>query len=186
MGNLFSIDEDNRSNSNESVTKSPGIPIEATKLRNEARQLLLEAKIISKQSQDEYQYGCRAKAKDLSNKKISLYEQLNRKNEQAANIIFGYYNNNRAKNSIDLHGLYVDEALKYLQEKLDRCRLENISELTVITGMGNHSTNGIAILRPKIEEFVRKNALQTTFYSGHVIIDLSSNIPRTTNECIIL
>ena len=64
---------------------------------------------------------------------------MREKNEQAANLIFKHFNDHRPSNVIDLHGLYVAEALKSLEGKLQACRAAKISQLTVITGMGNHS-----------------------------------------------
>lgn len=184
MGNLFS---------HENQDDQSGIPREALILRNEARQLLSEAQMASKESQDEYQHGCRARAKELSIKKNALYTRMNDKNEQAAKIIFQHFNRTRPNDEIDLHGLYVNEALNYLENQLNKSRSENALQLKVITGMGNNSPNRISKIKPQVEEFVRKNSLQTTVYPGHVIINLSTsenlstkNSSSNTDQCIIL
>ncbi|CAF0868869.1 unnamed protein product [Adineta ricciae] len=184
MGNLFShTNQDEQS----------GIPREALALRNEARQLLSEAQLSSKQSQDEYQHGCRARAKELSIRKNAFYAQMNDKNEQAARIIFQHFNRTRPNNEIDLHGLYVNEALNYLENKMNKSRSENVLQLKVITGMGNNSPNRISKIKPQVEEFVRRNSLQATIYPGHLIINLftsenstTKNPSSNTDQCIIL
>ena len=161
-------------------------------LRREAHQLQVRAKETSEASQREYHCGSKPEAKRLSNMKNSLYDQMNEKKRQAAEIIFQYYNQHRPIDGIDLHGLYVVEALKYLQEKIDDCRSKNIKKLTVITGMGNNSPQNIAKIKPKVANFARKNDIKIDVYDGHVVLELvSSNQYQSShhqnyNECIIL
>ncbi|CAF4348663.1 unnamed protein product, partial [Adineta steineri] len=68
----------------------------------------------------------------------------------------------------------------------------NLSQLTIIIGMGNNSPNKIPKIKPQVEDFVRRNNLKVTFYDGHIVIDLSINDgnkiinDRNSNECIIL
>jgi len=195
MGNLFSSTEEDDnsvlSNSSRPFVQS-GIPTEAASLRNQARQLMLEARAASKQSQFEYRSGFKSQAKVLSIQKTALYRQMDERNQQAAELIFEHFNRNRPNKIIDLHGLYVAEALKYLQDKLKECRSKNILQLTVITGMGNNSPNRIAKIKPEVEKFVRENRLKVTAYRGHLVVDLSTDDQyKTTNhqntgQCIIL
>ncbi|CAF0953344.1 unnamed protein product [Adineta steineri] len=195
MGNLLSFtnNDDNSTLSNTSGSfLQSGIPSKAASLRCEARQLMFEAKAASQQSQYEYHSGSKSQAKVLSTKKNHLYKQMEEKNQQAATLIFEHFNRDRSYNVIDLHGLYVNEALESLEHRLAMCRSENILELTVITGMGNNSPNKIAKIKPQVEKFVRENCLKITGYSGHIEIDLSTNNESTagsyqnTNGCIIL
>jgi DNA-nicking Smr family endonuclease len=195
MGNLFSSTEEVENSTlshNPGVFLQPGISDEAASLRYEASQLKLRAKDASKKSQSEYNFGSKAQAKVLSNRKKDLYKQTNEKNRQAAELIFEHFNQDRRNNVIDLHGLYVREALEYLQAKLDECRSEDILQLKVITGMGNNSPGNIAKIKPEVEKFVRQNRLKVTSYGGHVIIDLSTYNPYRANnsqdsdDCVIL
>ena len=195
MGNLLSSTDEVE---NSTISNSPdallqfGIPSQAASLRNEAHRLMLESKVASQQSQSEYRSGSKSQAKILSNKRKNLYSQMNEKNQQAAELIFHHFNRNRPNNVIDLHGLYVTEAMKYLKDKLDKCRSENILQLTVITGIGNNSPNRIAKIKPKVEEYVRENRLKVTCYDGHIVVDLSTNnqyrttSSQNTDGCIIL
>lgn len=187
MGNLFSSTEEQNN-----FSLSSDIQTNAESLRHEAHQLRLEAQEAAKQSQHEYQFGSRAQAKVLSTKKVNLYQQMNEKNRQAAALIFEQNNENRPKNFIDLHGLYVAEALTYLRQKLDQCRSEGILEVTVITGMGNNSPNNIAKIKPEVEKFARENRLKVTPHPGHLVLDLTidkqdqSTSQSKSNECLIL
>jgi len=195
MGNLFSSTEEDDdsvlSNSSGPFLQS-GIPTEAASLRNQARQLMLEARAASKQSQFEYRSGCKSQAKVLSIQKTTLYRQMEERNQQAAELIFEHFNQNRPNNIIDLHGLYVAEALKYLQDKLKECRSKNILQLTVITGMGNNSPDKMAKIKPEVEKFARENHFKITCHPGHIVVDLEKDDQyqttnnQNTNECIIL
>ncbi|CAF3718712.1 unnamed protein product [Rotaria sordida] len=152
MGNTSSsTDEDNNSTlpfSSGSSLRSR-ILIEVESLRTEAQQLMFQAKAVSEQSQIAYRSGHKSDAKILSIKKNDLYRQMNEKNQQAAELIFKHFNQDRPNNVIDLHGLYVEEALQYLQKKLDECRSKNKSQLIIITGIGNNSPDKIAKIKPK-------------------------------------
>ncbi|CAF0868015.1 unnamed protein product [Adineta steineri] len=117
----------------------------------------------SRHSQLEYQFGNKSQAKLLSINKNNLYIQMNEKNQQAAEFIFKHFNQN-----------------------------QNLSQLTIITGMGNNSPNKIPKIKPQVEEFVRRNNLKVTYYDGHIVVDISTNNgnkiinDRNSNECIIL
>lgn len=169
------------------------ILIEAQSLRQEAEQLRTEAKKVSEQSQYEYNSGSKSQAKALSTEKNALYKKMDEKNHRAAELIFEYHNQNRPRDVIDLHGLYVKEALKYVQNKLDECRSNNILQLTIITGMGNNSPNNIAKIKPEVQKYARENNLRITCYDGHILVDMTAGnqLTKTTNsqnknECIIL
>ena len=118
-------------------------------------------------------------------KKTRLYEEMNRKNHQAAELIFSHYNRDQPETTIDLHGLYVSEAVKYLEERVNQCRAKKCQQLTVITGAGNNSVNRIPKIKPEVEAFARKHQLKVTSYSGHLIFDLSTNQPGKIDGCIL-
>jgi DNA-nicking Smr family endonuclease len=142
-------------------------------LRRDAHELRNKAKAASEQSKHEYQFGSKNQAKVLSNQKASLYEEMNKKNLQAAKLIFNHYNQQKSDDVIDLHELFVHEALQYLEEKLDQCRSANILQLEVITGAGNNSPQHIPRIKPEVEAFARKHNLGVTSYTGHIILDLN-------------
>ena len=158
---------------------------EAERLRAEALALQKQAKEASDKSQYEYQFGSRSEAKTLSNEKTRLYEEMNRKNTQAATLIFFHHNSHQPETTIDLHGLYVSEAVKYLEDRVNQCRAKKIPQLTVITGAGNNSMNRIPKIKPEVEAFARKHQLKVTSYSGHLIFDLSTNEPGKLDGCIL-
>jgi DNA-nicking Smr family endonuclease len=196
MGNVFTSSNNDgiktSSSSSESSLSQSDVLTKAESLREKANQLQSNAKQASKQSQWEYRFGSKSEAKILSNEKKALYKQMNERRRQAAALIFGHYNGDRPADVIDLHGLYVAEALEYLQRKIDDCRAKNILQLKAITGMGNHSPDKIAKIKPKVEEFALQNHLNMTSFDGYVILKLSENrqyqmpISQNNTECIIL
>ena len=59
--------------------------------------------------------------------------------------------------TIDLHGMTSDQALMVLEYALRRHR-DYGRTLLVITGRGNNSEDGIAIIRERVERFLAKNS----------------------------
>jgi DNA-nicking Smr family endonuclease len=56
-----------------------------------------------------------------------------------------------SQNTIDLHGLQVAEAKSILSVLLHRFKKKNITEITIITGKGIHSADGVARIKPEVE-----------------------------------
>lgn len=59
---------------------------------------------------------------------------------------------------IDLHGLYVKEAITQTDRALQQAQARGDTELHLIVGKGLHSKNGAAKLKPAIEELIYKYA----------------------------
>ena len=68
--------------------------------------------------------------------------------------------------SIDLHGYTLDEANKIIENFINKCFLENVSKLIVVTGKGLHSENqkdpfvskDLGILKYSVPEFISNNS----------------------------
>jgi NEDD4-binding protein 2 len=99
----------------------------------------------------------RGKQKDLA----SYYAQQGREhsvkmeeaNRRAAGLIFHKNASRHSGNTIDLHGLHVDEALQVLAEKMR----ESSGVLEVITGRGIHSHNNIPKLKKAVVNYLYRN-----------------------------
>lgn len=61
-------------------------------------------------------------------------------------------------NIIDLHGLYVREAIKRLKQRIAQCRRENQQNFVVIVGKGLHSEQGPR-LKPAVLEYAQNSGL---------------------------
>lgn len=107
-------------------------------------------------SQKAYRRGDKEKAKTDSNLGKYYKRQCDEANKIAADEIFYHMNENRPLTEIDLHGLYVYEAMEKLEQRIIDALDNRIRHLDVIVGQGNHSDDGPKI-KPSVVEFARNN-----------------------------
>lgn len=62
---------------------------------------------------------------------------------------------------IDLHWLRVNEALEKVREHLVLCQKHGVRRTTIITGRGLHSQDGVAKIRPVVEQLLRESRVCT-------------------------
>ncbi|KAH9061326.1 Smr-domain-containing protein [Lactarius vividus] len=86
----------------------------------------------------------------------SLKEKLDK---QAANIIFMENNKGRDNGMVDLHGLYVAEAVRFAKEQLRSARLKRDDVVYFIVGKGLHSDTSGAKIRPALEDLCTEQGL---------------------------
>ncbi|KAF7782521.1 hypothetical protein Agabi119p4_1897 [Agaricus bisporus var. burnettii] len=154
------------------------------------------------ESHQAYASGNRALAKDLSNKGKEHRNRMEDLNRQASDRIFTENNKDRGPHEIDLHGLYVNEAITRTDLALGQARARGETELHLIVGKGLHSKNGVAKLKPAIEDLMRKHQLSAQLdpnNAGVLIVHLGSShrhgvdadeitrrIEKGDNGCIIM
>ena len=81
-------------------------------------------------------------------------------------IIFDKINNNKKVRSIDLHGNTLESANKVITSFIDRCYLDNVSSINVITGKGSRSKNkedpylskDLSILKYSVPDYIKNNS----------------------------
>ncbi|KAJ6641948.1 Smr domain-containing protein, partial [Pseudolycoriella hygida] len=95
-------------------------------------------------------------AKYYSNMRKDFQNLCDDANRTAAEAIFTWNNENRPVNEIDLHGLYVNEALNKLADRVNYASERGINELAVIVGQGIHS-EGEPTLKPNVILFAQQN-----------------------------
>ncbi|CAL1708287.1 unnamed protein product [Somion occarium] len=110
-------------------------------------------------SHDAYQGGDGALAKELSNEGKAHQREMDRLNREASEWIYVENNKDSKPGEIDLHGLYVKEAISYADRAIQEARQRGDAEVHFIVGKGLHSKNGMAKLKPAIEELMQKNQL---------------------------
>ncbi|KAL8830246.1 MAG: hypothetical protein Q9170_005820 [Blastenia crenularia] len=97
-------------------------------------------------------------------------------NNQARDFIFRENNavGRVDSDTIDLHGLYVHEAEEIIEQRIRYAQSTGQTHLHVIVGKGNHSTNHIQKLKPKVEEICREMGLQysTEHNAGRIYVNL--------------
>lgn len=84
-----------------------------------------------------------------------------------------------ALSRIDLHGLHVGEALDKVRAHLALCRQYGVERTTIITGRGLHSADGVAKIRPMVEQLLTENKVRVVNEGrgneGAFVIELVKN-----------
>ncbi|KAH9464605.1 hypothetical protein MJO28_001694 [Puccinia striiformis f. sp. tritici] len=150
-------------------------------LRNQA---ISEGNLM-KQKFDEahraYEQKDGGRAKNLSNEGKAHQERRNQLNKQAAEWIFKENNRHSPSDTIDLHGLYVQESLTYAETFINQAeRNKGPDQLRIIVGKGLHSTNFQAKLKPAIEKLIHKHNLSIDFDTNHNsgVLLVKRNVPK--------
>lgn len=81
-------------------------------------------------------------------------------NEQAANYVFRANNAGCAGDEIDLHGLHVEEAKFFTEQRIITAKQRGEDHLHIIVGKGIHSADHVAKLKPAIEDLCRKHQFE--------------------------
>jgi DNA-nicking Smr family endonuclease len=132
---------------------------EGNRLRALAQSYAEERGQCFSQSTQAFESGDKARAKELSDKGKIAGQKMEESNKQAAEVILKFRNDGHPETYLDLHGLYLEEAMTAFQDRLQK--LQNLNEdlvFEVIPGAGNHSKNK-AIIKPKVIEEIQKRKL---------------------------
>ncbi|KAK1731373.1 hypothetical protein CaCOL14_009872 [Colletotrichum acutatum] len=149
---------------------------EYDRLRDLAREEANKRNQAFERSQQAYQSGDGAAAKELSNEGKRHAQKMEDYNRQASEFIFR--ENNAAGrvtgSCVDLHGQYVEEAERILEERIRADRARGQEHLHAIVGKGNHSTGHVQKLKPRIEAICREMGLKysTEENAGRIYINL--------------
>ncbi|KAF7361974.1 Smr domain-containing protein [Mycena venus] len=111
------------------------------------------------ESHEAYGRGDGAGAKQLSNEGKEHQAKMNALNKEASDWIFVENNKDSKPGEIDLHGLYVKEAIEHTDRALQEAKQRGDSELHLIVGKGLHSQGHVAKIKPAIEELMQKHEL---------------------------
>lgn len=131
---------------------------EFEELRAEARQFAEMRSEYFKLSKQAYRSGDKKQAKILSNQGKKFAQLMEKANKTAADAIFNRNNQNGLADTIDLHGLFVKEAIERLSARVAFVKKGNDDELTVIVGRGLHSQGGPK-LKPAVIKYANSNGI---------------------------
>jgi DNA-nicking Smr family endonuclease len=109
-------------------------------------------------SKKAFEEGDKELASKLSEEGKMHNEKWKQLTVEAGKNIFNEMNKNNERTVIDLHGLFVDEALGFVKERLAELKGSSVT-LSVITGAGNHSEGGQALIKPKIIQLLTDEKL---------------------------
>lgn len=102
-------------------------------------------------------------------------------NRQASDYIFRENNapGRVDADSIDLHGQFAEEAERILEQRIRADQARGQTHLHAIVGKGNHSSNHVQRLKPKVEELCRELGLKysTEDNAGRMYINLQGGEP---------
>lgn len=128
------------------------------------------------QSQEAYHRGDGAAAHELSEEGKRHGAMMDQYNQQASDYIFRENNamDRVAADTIDLHGQFVEEAERILEQRIRYAKSTGQSHLHVIVGKGNHSPGHIQKIKPRVEQICREEGLQfaTEENAGRMFINL--------------
>lgn len=111
------------------------------------------------ESHEAYARGDGAGAKELSNQGKDHQRKMEQLNKQASDWIFVENNKDSNPGEIDLHGLYVKEAIAHTDDAIEQAKRKGDSEIHLIVGKGLHSQGGVAKIKPAIESLMQKHQL---------------------------
>ncbi|EIM82692.1 DUF1771-domain-containing protein [Stereum hirsutum FP-91666 SS1] len=132
------------------------------------------------ESHQAYEGGDGARAKELSNEGKRHKAEMERLNDEASAWIFRENNLDSQPGEIDLHGLYVKEAITYTDKSIQEARQRGDSTIHLIVGKGLHSPQHAAKLKPAIEELMQKHNLVAAIdaeNAGVLIVQLDGGRP---------
>lgn len=154
--------------------------------RKEATKWAIKRDQSFRSSQNAYNRGDGLKAKNDSNLGKHYKKLCDEANKSAANAIFIQMNENRPLTEIDLHGLFVNEAIEKLEDRVIYAINNGVHELDVIVGQGHHSEDGPKI-KPSVVMFAENNNIPYIINERNagciqLIFGRSGEISPTTTE----
>ncbi|KAL7823445.1 DUF1771 domain-containing protein [Trichoderma gracile] len=154
---------------------------EYDRLRDLARAEANKRNDCFERSRRAYEDGDGARAKALSNEGKAHDAKMREYNRQASEYIFRENNapGRVEPDSIDLHGQFVEEAERILEQRIRADQARGQTHLHAIVGRGNHSANHVQKLKPKVEELCRELGLRysTEDNEGRIYINLQGGEP---------
>lgn len=104
-------------------------------------------------------------------------------NKQASEFIFRENNaeGRVPSDTIDLHGQFVEEAEDILEKRIRYAKSTGQTHLHVIVGKGNHSSDHIQKIKPRVEQICQQEGLQydSEANEGRIYINLTGG-PATS------
>ncbi|KAH7926706.1 DUF1771-domain-containing protein [Leucogyrophana mollusca] len=130
-------------------------------LREQAREHGNRAAQCFRESQDAWNRGDRAAAKRFSDQGKEHKQRMTVLDAEACEQIFQANNAKRKGNEIDLHGLYVNEAVAKSLTAVEKARKSGLSKVRFIVGKGRRSEDGVPKIKPALEKALSELSIRT-------------------------
>ncbi|KAK0480418.1 hypothetical protein EDD18DRAFT_1085973, partial [Armillaria luteobubalina] len=127
-----------------------------------------------------YDRGDRAAARVLSNQGKVHNQNMQQLDKEASDWFYSKNNRDRKPGEIDLHDLYVNEAIAYTDVALEEAKRRGDSEMRIIVGKGLHSWDREGKLGPAIKDLVRIYQLSAELdpsNRGVLVVELNGSTP---------
>ncbi|CAE6478259.1 unnamed protein product [Rhizoctonia solani] len=133
-------------------------------LRAQARQAGDNMSKSFEDAQKAFERGQKAKAKQLSDAGRGYQAEMKRLDAEASKWVHERKSklNSGEKDGLDLHGLYVNEAVTLAEDGIRDARNRGQEELRLIVGRGSHSPKNMAKLKPAIISLLSRKRLDFT------------------------
>lgn len=154
-------------------------------LRDQAKEAQAKHSHFAAEASKAYQSGDKAEASALSQKSKMCQAEAERLNGEAASWVFRENNTDSAADEIDLHGLFVKEAIIALDARIQVCLQNNQPLLKAIVGKGLHSKTHIAKLRPAVMSHCNEQRIPVEIDShnpGVVLIHLANGAQQIPTQ----
>lgn len=165
--------------SRQSTTATPVSAGDALKLRTELTNLRQLRNMYFRQAAAAYMTGRGAEARELSAAGKRHDERLMHTTKVVAEHHLG---GRSARNRLDLHGLQVHEALQMSKHYIEGCEKQlrdgtsTSTVIYIITGVGHHSPQGIARIKPALKQYLLDHGYKVREESGVLAIFLKSPV----------
>ncbi|KAG2378844.1 hypothetical protein C9374_007992 [Naegleria lovaniensis] len=103
-----------------------------------------------------FERGEKALASQLSEEGKRAQELMKQYQNESAQTMFDHLNKDKSQDEIDLHGQYVDFAMKFLKERIEQLKQDQKNELTIIYGAGNHSDENGPKIKPAVLKYLNE------------------------------
>lgn len=130
--------------------------------RLQASQLAEQQRQVSLQSQAAFRSKNGALAKELSMQAKAIHLRVEEHNSAAARLYFEHHNKGAPAGTIDLHGLFVKEAIRRLEAFVAKAQKGQMGTIRVVVGAGNHSQDGVQRIRPAVETWLHGHGHEFT------------------------
>ena len=140
----------------EHLTESMKLFKELEKKIQEQAQIMSSSFDNAKKAFEEGNGALAAQLRDEGKQAQSLMKQYQ---EESAQVMYTHLNKDRSETEIDLHGQYVDAAMNFLKEKIEKLRNEGKNQLTIIYGAGNHSDEKGPKIKPAVLKYLEEQTI---------------------------
>mmetsp|Transcript_23798 Transcript_23798/g.31115 ORF Transcript_23798/g.31115 Transcript_23798/m.31115 type:complete len:200 (-) Transcript_23798:119-718(-) len=128
--------------------------------RDEAKRCAEQRSHCFQQSSKAFEEGKKGEAKQLSNEGKEFGKKMEVANQKAVDELLKTQQDLKI-GKLDLHGMYVKEAIQATENFINLVTKDaKLSQLEIVTGIGNHSQNHQAKIKPEIVSLLQKRNLK--------------------------